>query len=65
MKEIKKYLDRKKGDLTCSGLMYRKVPFLLVRVSSFFRYVTSPKSPILIWFIATKNMLPGCRKNML
>lgn len=65
MKEIKIYINRKEGDLTCSGLMYSLVPCLLVRASSFFRYVTSPKSPIFIWFVSTKNILPGYRKKIL
>jgi hypothetical protein len=42
--------------------MYRLVPLLVVRFSSFFRDVTSPKSPIFICFAFTKNMLLGCGK---
>lgn len=49
-------------DFTCSGLMYRGVPLLFVRFASFSRNVTSPKSPIFIFFVSTKNMLLGCRK---
>lgn len=58
----RKYIDKKEGDLTCSGLMYRTVPLLPVRIPSLFWNVTSPKSPIFIWFLSTKNMLPGYRK---
>lgn len=54
--------ERKERDLTCSGLMYRGVPLLFVRFSSCSRNVTSPKSPIFIFFVSTKNMLLGYRK---